>query len=351
MTKALRVLAALGFLVTGCALDEPVVNPSPPSVLAAADTLREKISAGTAMDEAKAQAEAQGMACFWGAPADVQIAPKSLLLCSRSCDESQRHGWWVALASDNKGRVATIEEAPMRSFAPRSCQTVLRVVSGNGARAAVSELASRFSRESGQAVSIDFAVNPEVQRRIEQGDRFDVAILNPPVLDALIRQGKVVGETRAVLGRSGIGVGIREGAPKPDISTVDAFKKTLLAARSVAYPAEGASGKYFVVLLERLGIAEQMKPKLRPMPAEYNVEVVANGEVELVVVVASRIAGVKGVQLVGRLPEALQTRIGFVAGAAYDAKEPEAARALLRFFTAPAAAEVLKENGVEPFVE
>ena len=225
------------------------------------------------------------------------------------------------------------------------------MVSGNGARAAISELAARFARESGYKVTIEFAVNPEVRRRIEEGERFDVAILNPPVLDALIKQGKVAGGTRAVLGRSGIGVGAREGAPKPDISTVEAFKRTLLEAKSVAYPAEGASGKYFVGLLERLGIAEEMKPKLRPMPAEYNVEVVGRGEVELVVVVASRISGVRGVQFVGRIPEELQTWIGFTAGVARDSKEPEAARALLRFFTAPAAAQVLKDTGVEPFVE
>jgi molybdate transport system substrate-binding protein len=303
------------------------------------------------MEEARAQAEAQGMLCYWGAHVNIPIAPHSLLLCSRSCDDSRRHGWWVALAAGKDGRLGTIEEAPMRSFAPGSCQTEVKVVSGNGARAAISELAARFARESGYKVTIEFAVNPEVRRRIEEGERFDVAILNPPVLDALIKQGKVAGETRAVLGRSGIGVGAREGAPKPDISTVEAFKRTLLEAKSVAYPAEGASGKYFVGLLERLGIAAEMKEKLRPMPAEYNVEVVGRGEAELVVVVASRISGVRGVQFVGRIPEELQTWIGFTAGVARDSKEPEAARALLRFFTAPAAAQVLKDTGVEPFVE
>ena len=227
----------------------------------------------------------------------------------------------------------------------------IRVLSGNGARNAITELSAQFERASGHQVSLQFAVNPEAKRRIEAGEAFDVAILNPPVLDDLIRQGRIVPGTRAVLGRSGIGVGMRGGAPKPDISSVAAFKRTLLDAKSVAYPGEGASGKYFVSLIERLGLASEMKSKMRPMPAEYNVEAVARGEIELVVAVASRISGVPGVQLVGRIPQELQTWIGFNAGVATTAREPEAARAMLKFFTAPAAAAVLRAGEVEPFVE
>jgi molybdate transport system substrate-binding protein len=144
---------------------------------------------------------------------------------------------------------------------------------------------------------------------------------------------------------------VREGAPTPDISSVEAFKRTLLNASSVAYPGEGASGKYFVTVVDRLGLTAEMKPKMRPMPAEYNVEVVARGEVDLVVVVASRISGVPGVRLVGRIPQELQTWIGFTGGVSTGAREPEAARALLRFLTAPAAAPILQAAGVEPFAE
>ena len=227
----------------------------------------------------------------------------------------------------------------------------IKVLSGNGARAAVGELGAQFERATGHKVTIRFEVNPAVKRKIEAGETFDVAVLNPPVLDELIKQGKIAADTRAVIGRSGIGVAVRAGAPKPDISSVPAFKRTLLNAKSVAYPGEGASGKYFVGLVDRLGIATEMQPKMRPMPAEYNVEAVGRGEVELVVVVASRISGVPGVQLVGPIPQELQTWIGFTAGAATAAKEPEAARAMIKFFTAPAAAPVLRAMGVEPFVE
>jgi molybdate transport system substrate-binding protein len=247
--------------------------------------------------------------------------------------------------------IATAAGIVLLAFCVGTQAADISVLSGNGARAAVGELAARFERASGHKVSIHFEVNPAVKRRIEAGEAFDVAILNPPVLDDLIRQGRIVAETRAVLGRSGIGVAAREGAPRPDISTIDAFKRTLLGAKSVAYPGEGASGKYFAGLVERLGIAAEMKPRMRPMPAEYNVEMVARGEAELVVVVASRISGVPGVALVGPIPRELQTWIGFTAGVSAAAREPEAARAMIRFFTAPPAAPVLRAMGVEPFVE
>jgi molybdate transport system substrate-binding protein len=227
----------------------------------------------------------------------------------------------------------------------------LKVLSGNGARAAVLGLTALFDGATGNRTTIEFAVNPEAKAKILAGHPFDVAILNPPVLDDLIRQGRILADSRSVLGRAGMGVAIREGAPLPDISSVAAFKRTLLSANAVAYPAEGASGKYFASLVKRLGMAEQMKSRMRPMPAEYNVEIVATGEADLAVLVASRIAGVAGVRLVGPIPQELQTWIGFTAGAGSHAKDPQAARAMLRFFTAPAAAKVLKANGVEPFVE
>lgn len=224
----------------------------------------------------------------------------------------------------------------------------LKVVSGNGARAAVIGLVNMFDRKTGHHTTIDFAVNPEARNRIEKGQPFDVAVLNPPVLDELIRKNLVADKSRVVLGRAGIGVGVRQGAPTPDISTVAAFKKTLLSARAVAYAGEGASGKYFTSLVQRLGIADEMKPRMRPMPAEYNVEGVAAGDADLVVIVSSRMSGVPGIQYVGRIPEELQTWIGFAAGLNPRTQEPEAAQALLRFFASPDAAAVMRANGVEP---
>ena len=224
----------------------------------------------------------------------------------------------------------------------------IKVLSGNGARAAVRALSAQFERASGHKVAIHFEVNSALKRKIEAGESFDVAVLNPPVLDALIKEGKVVAGTRAGIGRAGLGVGVRVGAPKPDIGSVAAFKHTLLNARTVAYPGEGASGVYFTGLVDRLGIGAEMKPKMRPMAAEDTVEVVARGEADLVVVVASRISNVPGVELVGLIPSELQTWIGFAAGVGSAAKEPAAALALVRFLSASAAAPVLKALGVEP---
>jgi molybdate transport system substrate-binding protein len=224
----------------------------------------------------------------------------------------------------------------------------IKVLSGNGGRAAVSELAARFERASGHKVTIHFEVNAAIKRKIEAGEAFDVAVLNPPVLDDLIKQGRVVAGTRADIGTAGLGVAVRAGAAKPDIGSVDAFKRALLSVKSVAFPGEGASGIYFTRLLDRLGIAEPMKGKLRPMPAEDTVEVVARGEADMVVVIASRIVDVPGVELVGPIPAELQTTIGVSAGLSAGAKEPAAAKALIAFFTAPAALPVIKAKGLTP---
>jgi molybdate transport system substrate-binding protein len=224
----------------------------------------------------------------------------------------------------------------------------LKVLSGNGAKAAVRELCTQFERVSGHKIDLRFEVNAELKKKIEAGESFDVAVLNPPVIDALIKSGKIVAGSRADIGRSGLGVAVRSGAPKPDIDSVDAFKRTLLSAKAVAYPGKGASGLYFVSLLDRIGIAAEMKPKLKPMAAEDTVEVVARGEADMVVVVATRITGVAGVDVVGPIPEALQTKIGFSAALSAAAKEPEAAKALIEFLTAPSAAPTLRAKGVEP---
>jgi len=226
----------------------------------------------------------------------------------------------------------------------------LKVLSGNGAKAAVRELCSQFERATGNKISLRFEVNVDLKTKIEAGESFDVAVLNPPVIDALVTSGKLVAGSRADIGRAGLGVAVRSGAPKPDISTVDAFKRALLAAKGVAYPGKGASGVYFVSLLDRMGIAAEMKPKLRPMAAEDAVEVVARGEADMVVVVATRIVDVAGVEPLGPIPPELQTRIGFAAGLGAAAKEPIAAKALIRFLSAPAAAPTLKTKGVEPAV-
>lgn len=224
----------------------------------------------------------------------------------------------------------------------------IKVLSGNGAKAAVRELCTQFERKTGNKIDLHFEVNADLKKKIEAGEAFDVAVLNPPVIDALTKEGKLVAGSRADIGHAGLGVAVRKGAPKPDISSVDAFKRTLLAAKAVAYPGKGASGLYFVSLLDRMGIKAEMQSKLKPMAAEDTVEVVARGDADMVVVVATRISDVPGVDRVGPIPEELQTKIGFAAGLSASAKESDASKALIRFLTSPAAAATLRAKGVDP---
>jgi molybdate transport system substrate-binding protein len=224
----------------------------------------------------------------------------------------------------------------------------LKVLSGNGPRASVRALCDEFARATGATIDLQLDVNPEVVRRGEAGEAFDVAVGNPSTVEQLIESGKVVAGSRADIGSSGLAVGVRSGTAKPDLSTVDAFKRTLLAAKAVAFPAHGASGLYFVELVGRLGLAREMQSKLKPMAAEDCVEVVARGEADLVVVVATRMIGVPGIDVAGPLPEALQTKIGFAAGLSASSPQPDTAKALIAFLCAPAAAATLRANGVEP---
>jgi len=224
----------------------------------------------------------------------------------------------------------------------------LKVLSGNGPRAAVRELCKQFARATGGTIDLRFEVNADVIRKAEAGESFDVVIGNPPTIERLIESGKIVPGSRVDFGRSGLAVAVKSGAPKPDIATADAFRRALLAAKAVAFPAEGASGIYFVGLLERLGLKKEMQGKLKPMKAEDTVEVVARGEADMVVVVATRIVGVAGVDVVGPLPEELQTMIGFAVGLSASTEQPDAARALIHSLSAPSAAPTLKANGVEP---
>ena len=224
----------------------------------------------------------------------------------------------------------------------------LRVLSGNGPRAAVRELCSQFARATGNAVDVQIDVNPEVVRRGKAGEAFDVAVGNPSTIEQLIASGHVVADSYVDIGTAGLAVGVRAGADKPDLASIDGFKRALMAANAVAFPAHGASGLYFVGLVDRMGIKREMQGKLKPMAAEDCVEVVARGEADMVVVVATRIVGVPGVDVVGPIPEDLQTKIGFASGLGASTKEPDAAKALIRYLSSPEAAATLRKNGVDP---
>ena len=222
----------------------------------------------------------------------------------------------------------------------------VKVISANPMTGVMQELGAQFERETGHKLVTKFVTGSVVKREIDAGETFDVAISNTPLIDDLVKEGKLVAGTRADVAYSGLGVGVRAGAPKPDISSVEAFKHAMLNAKSVAHSAEGASGVYFKGLLERLGIAEEMKPKLKPLSGKALAQAVPSGEAEMIIVTILVVGD--GAELVGPFPSELQFYNRFAAGVGASAKEAEAAKALIKFLTAPAAVAAIKTNGMEP---
>ena len=224
----------------------------------------------------------------------------------------------------------------------------VKIIAAGPLTAAFNELGPQFERDTGHKLVTRFAATSVVKREIDAGETFDLAISITSGIDDWIKEGKIVAATRAAVAYAGMGVGVRAGAPKPDIGSVEALKRALLNAKSVAHGAQSASAADFKRLLERLGIAEEMKPKLKPMGPGDILKSVASGEVELVVTTVPAIVASLEVELVGPFPSELQTYISFTAGVSAGAKEPEAAQALIKFLTSPAAVAVIKANGMEP---
>ena len=230
-------------------------------------------------------------------------------------------------------------------FAAKAAE--IKVIAAAPMTAAFKELGAQFERDTGQKLVARFVPTPAVKREIDAGETFDLAISVTAGIDDLIKEGKIVAGTRVAVAFTGVGVGVRAGAPKPDISSIDAVKRTLLNAKSVAHSAEGASIAIFQGLLERIGIAEEMKPKLKPL-AGSGLQSFLSGDTEIVVLFVPTIVAASGVDLVGLFPSELQTYLTFAAGVGTGAKQPEAAQALIKFLTSPAAVAVIKAKGMEP---
>ncbi len=210
------------------------------------------------------------------------------------------------------------------------------------------ELVPQFERASGHKVTMRFDVVGSIKRQIEAGDVFDVACLSPAMVTDLTKQGKLALGKSADMARAGMGLAVRAGATRPDISTVDAVKRTLLNAKSIAYSEQGQSGAYFRKMIERLGIAEQLQPKLKPTRPGQATAAVVSGEAEMLVVVASSIVADPGVDLVGLLPAELQAYSTFALAISAASKETDAATALIKHLTGPMAAPVIRSKGLEP---
>jgi molybdate transport system substrate-binding protein len=225
-------------------------------------------------------------------------------------------------------------------------QATIKVMSANSSRAVFDELMPQFERASGHKVTLSYDTGNLTLDRIKRGETADVLVLNTAAIDALTKEGKITGR-RYELARCGVGVAVRSGAPKPDIGSVEALKSALLNAKSVAYTETGASGVHFAKVIEKLGIAAQIKAKSRTRPGGLIGELVASGEAEVAVQQIPELLAVAGIDLVGSLPSEVQLTSVVCAGAFAGSRQPEAARALLEFLASPAAALVFKAKGLE----
>ena len=237
-------------------------------------------------------------------------------------------------------------------FAGEAAAADLRVFSTIGLQSSLQALTPKFEAASGDRLHFTWGTAAILVKRVQDGQTADLMILTRQGLDALARAGKVTVGPRADLASSGIAVVVRKGAARPDISTAAASKRTLLRAKSLSFSnpaAGGASGVYIAKLLQRLGIAEQMKAKtMYPPPSGNSAVLVAEGEVELAIQEEAEVASVPGVELVGALPAGLNNITMFSAGIAPGTREAKAAAALIDFLHTPQAATVFKRSGLTP---
>ena len=223
----------------------------------------------------------------------------------------------------------------------------IKVLCSGAARAAYEQLAPQFERATGHKLITEFGLPPTLVKKIDAGEPFDVLILSYDVAP-LIQQAKLAAGSRVALGRYGIGVAIKKGAPKPDFSSVEKFKTMLLNAKAIATSGQGSSGRYVDTLIERLGIAVQVRPKVKSGGPGESAKLVERGEVDFVVSGLPPLIGHPDIEWLGLIPDEIQHWLTFSGGLSPKAKAPDASRALLKFFTSPAAVAVFKAHGLDP---
>jgi molybdate transport system substrate-binding protein len=226
----------------------------------------------------------------------------------------------------------------------------IKVLTAGAFKQVLLALVPAYEKQTGNKVTVENDTVGAVVKRIKGGDTFDVVIVSPAAVDDLAKDGKVVAGSRSDLAKVGVGIVVKDGAARPDISSVDAFKRALIAAKSVAYidPASGGSSGIFVDrLLDKLGIAGDVKPKAKLIPGGAVADHIADGEAEIGVHQISEILPVKGVTLVGPLPTEIQNYTVYAAGLGAQSKESDAAKALIKVLSGPDAAAVFKSKGME----
>lgn len=223
----------------------------------------------------------------------------------------------------------------------------VNVMSGLALEVAINRwLKPKFEAENPFRLEIDWRPTTAIMRSIDDGQRADVVIAISGSMDRLVQTGVVVPRSRASLADSVLGVGVLQGASRPDISTVDAFKRAMTGARAVAYSQAGASGIYFESLIERLGIADAVKAKAVTIPMGFTAEKVASGEAELAIQQISELMTVAGIDVAGPFPAEIQVSSTFDAAIFADAANPDGARALIDLLTSPMAAKAYGDGGL-----
>jgi molybdate transport system substrate-binding protein len=244
---------------------------------------------------------------------------------------------------------AALWVAAALAFAPPRCQAEpLRVLSAGACGRFVAAMAAEYGKQGGPPVSVEQDTVGRLVQRINQAERFDVALLTPAALER-VAPAFTAGHP-VVLARIGIGVAVRENTPRPDIRSVEAFKRSLRLARSIAYvdpAAGGSSGIYLSLLMERLGIADSIRTKVVLVPGGSVAQRIATGEAEIGLQMISELVGVKGVALVGPLPARIQNYTVYAGVTGASAPDPGAAHAFLDFLSSPRAAAALKAAGME----
>ena len=224
----------------------------------------------------------------------------------------------------------------------------VHVLASNGIKAVLEDLRAQGEHSIGHTITVDYKPTANLKQDIDAGAQFDVVIVTAESIGQLTKEGKTLGGEGTPISRVGVGIGIRKGAPRPDISTPEALKRALLGTKAIAYGPVGASLPYITHMLDALGIADTMKPKtvLLKTSDETN-EAVAEGKVDFGMTLVSEILPAKGVELLGPFPEEFQGYVRFNAAASANAKNPEAANALIKFLAGPDAASAIKTRGMQ----
>jgi molybdate transport system substrate-binding protein len=223
----------------------------------------------------------------------------------------------------------------------------VRVFASTALKAVLDELGPQFEKVTNNKLVFTIGPAAAMKAQIDSGAAFDVAIVTPPLLEALAKSGKADASTRATIARSPLSVSVRAGAPKPDVSTADALKATLLGAKSIGYNGQGASRAGIEAMFAKLGIADEVKPKIKLLQVSAPVAV-ANGDVDLALSPMSEVVAVTGAQLAGAVPAELQSYLVLSGAVSAQSKSADAAKAFIEFITAPSAVPVLKSKGMEP---